>query len=352
MFRTASILKIAGLMIATVATIATALIPAQAQDKLRLTLGTGIAPTVPTSWMFSDYIAPRLEKYSEGKITTNVQINGALCSEHKCVEQARLGQIDIGSVSGGNIGAFGTAVDILNLPYIFKDDKSAEKVLNGWLAVELGKRAAAEMKLRFLAIIPSYSFRQIDNNVREVRVPSDLKGIKIRVTKTPTELNLIKAWGAVPVPYDWAQLYEGLQTKVVNGMYIPDAYVAARKFYEVTPYITHVGGAWNSHIIFMDQKRYDRLPDWAKKIVDRVGAELQRDCWAIDAEWMGKRLKELEGKVKIYKPTEKEMELWYKGAPAAWKAVKGTYDPKLARRVLEEQGLTSLIKELESAGAL
>lgn len=324
----------------------------QAQDKLRLTLGTGIAPTVPTSWIFTDYIGPRLVKYSDGKIATNVQINAALCSEHKCVEQARLAQIDIGSVSGGNIGAFGTAVDILNLPYIFKDDKSAEKVLNGWLAAELGKRAAAEMKLRFLTIIPSYSFRQIDNNVREVRVPADMKGIKIRVTKTPTELNLIKAWGAVPVPYDWAQLYEGLQTKVVNGMYIPDAYVAAQKFYEVTPYITHVGGAWNSHIVFMDQKRYERLPDWAKKVVDRTGAELQKDCWAIDAEWMGKRLKDLEGKVKIYKPTEKEMELWYKGAPAAWKAVKGTYDPALARRVLQEQGLTSLIKDLESAGAL
>lgn len=347
MTRTFSASRNSVLAIAAAAVISVTSGSALAQDKMRLTLATGIAPTVPTSWMMSDYIAPRLAKYSEGKISTNVQINGSLCSEHKCVEQARLGQIDIGSVSGGNVGAFGTAVDILNLPYIFKDDESAEKVLNKWLAAELGKRASAEMKLHLLTIIPSYGFRNIDNNVREVRIPSDLKGVKIRVTKTPTELNLIKAWGAVAVPYDWGQLYEGLQTKVVNGMYIPDAYVAAQKFYEVTPYITHVGGAWNAHLVFMDKKRYDRLPAWAKKAVDRAGADLQKDCWAVDTEWKGKRLKELEGKVKIYKPTEKEMESWYKGAPAAWKAVKGTYDPALARRVLQDQGLTVLIKELE-----
>src|SRR5262245_5673356 len=92
---------------------------AVAQDTIKLTLATGIVPTVPTSWCVKDFIAPRLEKYSQGRISTNVQISGSLCSEHKCVEQARLKQIDLGTVSGGNIGAFGPAFDILNLPYIF-----------------------------------------------------------------------------------------------------------------------------------------------------------------------------------------------------------------------------------------
>lgn len=325
---------------------------AESQDKLRLTLANGIAPTVPTAWFLTDFIAPRMAKYSDGQITTNVQINGSLCSEHKCVEQAQLGQIDLGSVSGGNIGAFGSTFDILNLPYIFKDDESADKMLNGWLGEELKRRAAKEMGLHILAIIPSYGFRHLDNNVREVRVPADLKGIKIRVTKTPINFNLIKAWGATPVPYDWGQLYEGLQTKVVNGMYIPDAYVAARKFYEVTPYITHTGGALNVHVIFMDKKRYDRLPPWAKEVVDKIAHEIQEVAFAIDIEWREQRNKELDGKVKIYKPTADELPLWYKGAPAAWAAVKDKYDHALARRVLADQGQTGLIKDLEAVGAL
>lgn len=325
---------------------------AAAQDKIRLTLATGIAPTVPTSWIVKDFIAPRLVEYSNGRITVNPQINGTLCSEHKCVEQAKLGQIDLGTVSGGNVGAFGPAFDILNLPYIFKDDASAEELINGWLGEELSKRAADELGMHVMAIIPSFGFRNVDNNVREVRVPADLKGIKLRVTKTPIELNLIAGWGGVAVPYDWGQLYEGLQTKVVNGMYIPDAYVAAQKFYEVTPYITRTGGGLNTHIIFMDERRYRRLPDWAREVVDRVSKDVQQASFKIDMEWRDRAYKELEGKVKIYEPTPTEMALWYNGAVPAWAAAKGTYDPKQARRVLEAQGQAELIKNLEAAGAL
>lgn len=332
--------------------IAIAAAPAHAQDKVRLTIANGIAPTVPTYWWFKDFIGPKLEQYSGGRIAANIQVNGTLCSEHKCVEQARMGQIDIGSVSGGNIGSFGSTFDILNLPYIFKDDASAERLINGWLGKELSKRAEKEMGLHVIAIIPSYSFRNVGNSKREVRVPDDLKGLKIRVTKSPVEFNLMKTWGATAVPFDWAQLYEGLSTGVVDGYYIPDAYVAAQKFYEVAKYITHTGGGWNAHIIFMDKKRYDRLPDWAKKDIERVGDEIRATSFKVDADWMAKQDKILEGRVKVYTPTAKELDRWYAGAPGAWVAVKGTYDPALARRALEDQGQTALIKKLEAAKAL
>jgi TRAP-type transport system periplasmic protein len=326
--------------------------PASAQDKLRLTIANGIAPNIPTYWWFKDYIGPRLEQLSNGRMQVNVQVNSTLCSEHKCVEQARMGQIDVGSVSGGNIGSFGQTFDILNLPYIFKDDASAEKLINGWLGKELAARAEKELGLHVIAIIPSYSFRNIGNSKREVRVPEDLKGLKLRVTKSPVELNLIKTWGATAVPFDWAQLYEGLSTGVVDGYYIPDAYVAAQKFYEVSPYITRTGGGWNAHIIFMDKKRYERLPAWAKEQIATIGDEIRARSFKVDAEWMAQQTKLLEGKVKVYTPNQQELDRWYAGAPAAWVAVKGTYDPALARRVLQEQGQNELIRKLEAAKAL
>jgi tripartite ATP-independent transporter DctP family solute receptor len=341
--------NLTALAVAVVCTLAG---PVHSQDKLRLTIANGIAPNIPTYWWFKDYIGPQLRKQSNGRIDVNIQVNGTLCSEHKCVEQARLGQIDIGSVSAGNIGSFGSTFDILNLPYIFKDDASAEKLINGWLGKELSVRAEREMGLHIIAIIPSYSFRNVDNSKREVRVPDDLKGLKIRVTKSPVELSLIKTWGATAVPFDWGQLYEGLQTGVVDGMYIPDAYVAAQKFYEVARFITVTGGGWNAHIIFMDKKRHDRLPEWAKQNLSRMGDEIRAQSFKVDAEWMAKHLKAFEGKVKIYKPTGQELDRWYAGAPSAWLAVQGAYDPVLARRALSEQGQTELIKKLESQKAL
>ncbi len=326
--------------------------PVHSQDKVRLTIANGIAPMVPTYWWFKDFMGPKLAQMSNGRIEVNIQVNSTLCSEHKCVEQARLGQIDIGSVSGGNIGSFGSTFDILNLPYIFKDDASAEKLINGWLGKELSTRAEKEMGLYIIAIIPSYSFRNVGNSKREVRVPADLKGLKIRVTKSPVELNLMRTWGATAVPFDWGQLYEGLQTGVVDGYYIPDAYVAAMKFYEIAKFITSTGGAWNAHIIFMDRKRYDKLPDWAKQTINKVGDEIRAQSFKVDAEWMARQLKLLEGKVKIYTPNAQEIQQWYDGAPAAWFAVKDTYDPALARRALSEQGQALLIKKLEAGKAL
>ena len=319
--------------------------PAHAQDKLRLTIANGIAPPYRLtggSPISSDRSSSRIRKVA---FRANVQVNGTLCSEHKCVEQARLGQIDIGSVSGGNIGSFGQTFDILNLPYIFKDDASAEKLINGWLGKELSARAEKELGLHIIAIIPSYSFRNVGNSKREIKVPDDLKGLKIRVTKSPVEFTLMKTWGATAVPFDWAQLYEGLSTGVVDGYYIPDAYVAAQKFYEVAKYITNTGGAWNAHIIFMDKKRYDKLPDWAKQNINQIGDGIRAQSFKVDAEWMAKQNKILEGKVKVYTPTAQELDRWYSGAPVAWAAVKGTYDPALARRALQEQGQSELDQE-------
>lgn len=322
------------------------------QEKLKLTIANGIAPTVPTNWWFQDFIGPRLEKDTHGRIQANVQVNGTLCSEHKCVEQARMGQIDIGSVSSGNIGSFGQTFDILNLPYIFKDDKAAEALINGWLGKELSKRAEKEMGLHVIAIIPSYGFRSIGNSKHEVRVPSDLKGLKLRVTKSPVELNLMRTWGATAVPFDWGQLYEGLSTGVVDGYYIPEAYIAARRFYEVSKFVTRTGGGWNPHIIFMGKKRFDQLPGWAKTEIQELGDEIRKQSFKVDAEWMARQNKILEGKVKIYTPTTSELNQWHSGAAAAWLAVKGTYDHALARRALEEQGQTELITKLDAAGAL
>ena len=69
-----------------------------------------------------------------------------------------------------------------------------------------------------------------------------MKGIKWRVTKSPIEYTLVKNWGAVPVPYDWAQLYQGLQTGVVSGQYVATPWQHVAKLHEVAKYFTEIGG--------------------------------------------------------------------------------------------------------------
>jgi len=325
---------------------------AGAQERLKLSIGSTANPAWSLGKDLYNVMKPNLEKYSDGRIELTIHGGGVLCNEQACVEQMKLGQIDMATVSSGNVGAFGTTFDIINLPYLFKDAETANKITTAWLAKELAQRAEKEMKVYVVALVPVGGFRNIVNTQREARVPGDLKGLKIRVTKSPTEFNLVKAWGAVPVPYDWGQLYEGLQSGVVQGMYLQDAFTSAGKFFEVVKYVTEVNGAYSAHPILMDLARYQKLPQFAKDALAKVGADLARESYAFDVEWVKSATAAMQGKVKSYKPTQAEMAQWHKGAKDAWIAVKGTYDPKLALRILEEQGQTELIADLKAAKAL
>ena len=320
--------------------------------EITLRLGTAAAPAWSLGKLISDVLAPRLAEYSDGRIELSVHDRGSLCSEHACVEQLGLGQIDIATVSSGNVGAFGTTFDIINLPYIFQGQDEASRILNDWLAEELSRRAETEMGMHVIALVPVGGFRNVVNTEREVRSPADLRGLKIRVTKSPTEFNLVQAWGAAPVPYDWASLYEGLQSGVVQGMYLQDPFTAAGKFYEVVKHVTVIEAAFSAHPIMMSKARYDGLPDWARAAIDRAGEDLQREGFVYDLAWQEEAVAAMEGRVASYTPNEAERALWQQGAREAWIAVKGAYDPALARRILEEQGQTVLIAELEAAGAL
>lgn len=324
----------------------------RAEAQIKLVFALAGQPSWGFGQLLTEVIQPNLARYSDGRLELIVHHRGALCSEAGCMEQLGLGQIDMTTVSSGNMGAYGTTFNILNLPYLFTDQSSAEKILRGWLSEELGRRAAEEMNVHVLATISSGGFRNIVNSEREVRRPADLKGLKIRVTKSPVEFNLIRSWGAVPVPFDWASLYEGLQSGVVQGMYLQDVFVSAAKFFEVTPYITRVEGSYSGRPVMMNKSRYAALPDWARQAIDRVAEDIAREALRYDMAWQNKAAALMAEKTSVYVPTDEEKAEWSAGAVQAWLAAKGTYDPILARRILEEQGQVGLIALMEQAGAL
>ncbi len=325
---------------------------AQSDKPEKLVLAHGLAPLIPMSQIFEFIIAPRLERYSGGRFAVDLKPNNSLCSEHKCVEQAKLGQVDIVTASGSNMGNFGPTFDSTELPFLFKDDGIAQASLNGWFGDYLRARAAKELDLHVLGVVVSLGYRSMQNSVREVRRPRDVKGIKFRVSKSAVEHTLVREWGGIPVPYDWGQIYEGLQSGVVQGMYIPNGFVAARKLYEVTPFVTETGGMLVTHVVMMTRARYNGLPAWGREAIDRVSKDIASESLGIDRMVRAKLMAEIESKAKVSYPNASELREWYAAAPKAWLRMKGRYDPAIARRLLEEQGQTELLRILETEGAL
>ena len=323
--------------------------------EITLKTGTSWNDKFPMKAMLKDVLKPKLEAYSDGRLTADIHMAKSLCSEKTCVEQVKLGQIDIGTASVSNYGGFHKTYEILTLPYIFADDESAQKVLDGFLFDELSEVSVSRDKMKILAVVPFLGFRQLETNVGVIRTPKDLRGVKIRVTKSPLDGALLRAWGAVSTPVAWAETYDAVQQKVVRGLYIQKSVHAMMKFHEVSKYVTLTGGAWTPMVIFMDQKRFEKLPQWARDAVDKAAADLRDQSFAIDQEYAAKMGAKNVAKVNYYQPTPEEMVQWRNAAAKAWLVGKKLklYDPAMARRILDAQsGMGGFINQLDQIDAL
>jgi TRAP-type C4-dicarboxylate transport system substrate-binding protein len=334
-------------------TIATSCVATSASAETVLKLGTVGFLGMPIGDAIDQALIPTLEKVSGGKMTIEPHYRKSLCSEQSCGEQANQGLIALWTSSTANFGNFGTALSVFDLPFIFKSIEDADRISSNWLAKKQCDIAAEEAGHVCLTVYSSGGFRQLGNAHGPVHVPDDMKGIKWRVTKSPIEYTLIKNWGGIPVPYDWAQLYQGLQTGVVSGQYVATPWQEVAKLHEVAKYFTEISGVWSGNQLSMDKRQYDKLTDqereWLHTAAEAFGDQVQK----LDREWVKAGEATIKASIKEwYVPTDEEMKLWRAGAIDAWLNAKGSFDPATAERVLEEQGLTDFIASLKAAGAL
>lgn len=325
-----------------------------AQEKTKLVLGSAYQENWPSGQVYLEQLKPTLARYSGGRLDVDIFLGAKLCSEHTCWEQSKQGAVDIFNISVANSGNFGSTIDFLVFPYIFRDEDSARTILRTWLHDELNRRTHKDMDMHIVGWVPFCGYRQILQNVREVRVPADLKGIKLRTTKSPAEFQLMKGWGAVAVPYDWAQTYQGIQQGVVNGMFNMECHFDLSSFKQVMDRSTRVNGAWHILMMNMLESRRQKLPEWARMAIDNTGLEMENRIYELDNRTRADVIGEMQkkGEVKIYTLTDEEMKLWHAGAVEVWVANKGRFDTKLVRRILEEQGMFDFIAQLEKGGAL
>ena len=207
-----------------------------------LKLGTTGRLGMPIGDAIDQALIPAMQKASGGMMKVEPFYQKSLCAEQKCGEQANQGLIALWTSSTANYGNFGSELAIFDLPFIFKSLEDAKRISNEWLAERQCKLALENAGHICLSVYSSGGFRQLGNATKPIHVPDDMKGLKWRTTKSPVEFMLVKNWGAVPTPYDWSQLYSGLQSGVVEGQYVASPWQEVAKLHEVAKYFTEIGG--------------------------------------------------------------------------------------------------------------
>ena len=230
--------------------------------------------------VFKDFVESR----SNGAVEVELFIGTQLCSKGaECLQGIADGSIDIYiSTSGGAAGIF-PYVQVLDLPYLLRDDRIAEEVLQGDFVRTVRDQALADSggKIRLMTIGNTGGWRNFANTKRVVKTPTDMEGLKIRTVVADLPQELVKALGASPTPIPWPELFTSFQTGVVEGSKNGITDIMGMKFPDAgLKYVTLDGHAYMGALWWMNNDMFMSMPDDLRRVVVDGFAELQQATFA------------------------------------------------------------------------
>ena len=251
----------------------------QQQGKV-LKLAHGLDPSHPVHKAMV-YMADRCQEISEGELSIEIYPSGQLGSEQQCVELLQIGSLAITKVSAAVMESFTEEFKVLGLPYIFRSKEHSFKVLDGEIGDEL-LLSTEPFWIRGLCFFDagSRSFYTIDTPINH---PDDLKGLKIRVMKSITAMEMVKAQGGSPTPISWGELYTALQSGVVDGAENNPPSFYTSHHYEVCKYYSLNEHTMVPDVLIIGQKVWEKLSDQEKSWLQQAADEavpVQRKLWA------------------------------------------------------------------------
>lgn len=231
------------------------------------------------------FMGEKVDEYSLGKMRVDIYPSGQLGNERELIELLQIGSLAMTKVSTAPMEAFVPEMKIFGIPYLFRDSEHRWKVLNS----PIGKKLLFAGESFFLRGMCYYdagsrSFFTID---KPILTPDDLKGMKIRVMKSITSVNMVKALGGSPTPIPFGELYTSLQQGVVDGAEnnLPSFYLS--RHYEVCKYFSFDEHTSIPDILLMSTLIWDGLSDqeqqWLQRAVDD-SVKYQKELWKISTE--------------------------------------------------------------------
>ncbi len=249
-----------------------------------LKLAHGLDPTHPVH-KGMEFMADRLAEKSGGKLTIDIYPSGQLGSEQQCVELLQIGSLAITKVSAAVMESFTRKFKVLGLPYVFTSKEHSFKVFDGEIGKEL-LLGTEEFWIRGLSFYDA-GFRSFYTIDKPINLPEDLEGLKIRVMKSQTAMEMVKALGGSPTPISWGELYTALQSGVVDGAENNPPSLYTSHHYEVCKHYSLDEHTCVPDVLIISSKIWKTLTEQEQKWLQEAADEsvpVQRKFWAESVE--------------------------------------------------------------------
>lgn len=301
---------------------------------ITLKFGYTSTPTNPVSVGYEKFASLVREK-SHNDLNVVTFCCNQMGNDAQLVQSVQSGALQLGTSSNNNLDQFTSACMALELPYLIKSRSVYHKLWSTPTGESLRRKMEADLGLKILMVMDAGGFRSIETRTRQVHVPGDLKGIKLRAANTPIELATFKRWGANPVPLPYNQVFTALQQGTVEGEILQPIWFYTDKHYEAAKHISHIHYVMLAHVGFMNPNAFNRLPKDMQAIILEAATEAEDFEWKYAGGAVAKADAALKARpgVTWYEPTASELDVWETTSRPVWKEFSGKISSNLLREI-------------------
>jgi tripartite ATP-independent transporter DctP family solute receptor len=225
-----------------------------------------------------------VETRSGGRLRVDLAVNVRLGddTETEMIAALRNGSLEMACVSTQSVAGLDKRWMIFDLPYLFPDADTADRVLDG----SLGRNYLDSLLTHDLVGMAFWEngFSELTNSVRAIESPGRLKGLKIGTTGSPIHQAAFKALGAKPVPLIFDQRFPALAQKLIDGQGSPAPVVFLQNYHEVQGYLTLTHHFYSIFVFMYGKRLWDALATEEQDIVFQAAQEAGRHQRQINRE--------------------------------------------------------------------
>ena len=252
------------------------------------------------------------EKATAGKVKVEVYPNSQLYKDQEEMEALQIGAVQMLAPSLAKFGPLGAKeFEVFDLPYLFDSVADLHKVTQGPVGMAMLKR----LEPRGITGLAYWDngFKGMSAN-RPLKVPADFKGLKMRIQSSKVLEQQMRDLGAIPQVMAFSEVYQALQTGVVNGTENPPSNLYTQKMYEVQKNVTVSDHGVIEYAVIVNKKFWDGLPADIRTALE--GAMKEATNYANDIAQKENvdalELVRKSGKTEIYVLTADEKRVWKK----------------------------------------
>ncbi|HEY6382689.1 MAG TPA: TRAP transporter substrate-binding protein [Pseudolabrys sp.] len=245
------------LLAAAAAAIFVAPVAATAQTPIVIKFSHVVAPNTPKG-KGADKFKELAEKYTNGKVKVEVYPNSTLYKDKEELEALQLGAVQMLAPSNSKFGPIGVRdFEVFDLPYLLPNKTALRKVTEG----PLGKAMLKKLETKGMVGLAYWDngFKEMSAN-RPLRMPEDYRGLKFRIQSSKVLEAQFRALGAIPQVMAFSEVYQALQTGVVDGQENTPSNMYTQKFHEVQKYTTLTNHGYIGYVVVVNKKFWDDLP--------------------------------------------------------------------------------------------